>query len=1304
MGNFDRIQKRDDQASKTQMTHSQLRPSSPAKAADIFQSNLTQPSTNFNFADISVLQPKLTIGKPNDPYEQEADRVASQVVQKIHTVQAATSDDRDDTVQRRAFNVNTVGFRPVQRDGGIISGAASNQFESQLNQARSGGSSLEPTLQGQLESAMGADFSSVKIHNDNQADQLSRSIQAKAFTTGNDVFFKQGEYNPSSKSGQTLIAHELTHVVQQGGAARIQTKPAFETPQVQLKPIQISSVSPGYIQRALTDQLATALDDYWTGHCKGHKRKEDQELQEIIRKLKAYEAGVQGAAVTTSSADADPKTFLQQSILSDINTWLKKHADKKQLMDDTMAYNEMQADRLMVDKLNRSSKVPEKRSTRHTAKLYAKLMEIKPQLLQYFDIAADVDESSSDQNADAQGVKIIYGLKVEKDVSLKDVDAFKLGIKQVDKLGSFTDDPAYQSLKDNLRLYHKYKSQPLNQQDLAQRQMLLQRVIDMCKLWTEKATLRIKKISQAQKQKEAEEQLIREQMAQTQLNAISQGGDPKTRKRAVNKDVLSAPKASDLADSSVHYTEAAQAECANFRAVYGYIKKFCKQAEVHANWLNETFTDLPAGPQLNDPSSVQTPDEKRAKESYHKAKEYNGNRSKLFNTVVPGIITAQVPKKGDKTKFEMQIRIPVGGSGVFMGGRLMCSAEYKADNEYKVGAEFTFQLGGTAGVAALCAEFGGYAEIQGSSPQEIGKELDYAMYRRCREGSFPEKWTNAIWGKSEADELDALVSVDAPNGDDEQAYNQAKGDLGLADKKAERRYNTSEEWAAQIEKEIWGMPDGLGDSAKDKRKKLIEKAYVETGALVAGRADYTVGASKGASGKAAIQGMEGRRYDKASIANSLSTKDAKFKADWDKQKNKGQYGPDPNFQGQGIGSPQKRKDVKAASKGKLGNKQSPKGRGIHRLWLMGDVSFGGIKAAVKLKLDFAQEAGIKFELGQAKLIKWELETQGQMTVPASFLKDKGGFGQYLFTKVILPLAASLKEMSGKSTAELKDDKAKIGAQIGSDLTHASAAVSDALTSEAKNTAETLVLSSIKPQLGKGKGNDDSFKDAGGNAVSEEIKGSIGLNVTYKTGREGKVDEIDNPKNVGALSLIKDRPQKHELNIYLKQESQLYFFDSYIKLEKGMRLFQHKKEIKAIILKDDSGNAVYGLGGHGPLRKNKGKEVEKSSTEIGGKTTKKYDKKKAKKAEAKALEDEALMQQQHAAELQQLQQLPTRPRAIDPKALKDSQAATLAMVGVGRKASGDNVDASNALKAELDKKHQKVVVIINAAETEDADIK
>ena len=66
---------------------------------------------------------------------------------------------------------------------------------------------------------MGADFSGVRVHTGGEAHQLNEQLSAKAFTTGNDIFFRGGEYNPQSGSGQELLAHELTHVVQQSSGA-----------------------------------------------------------------------------------------------------------------------------------------------------------------------------------------------------------------------------------------------------------------------------------------------------------------------------------------------------------------------------------------------------------------------------------------------------------------------------------------------------------------------------------------------------------------------------------------------------------------------------------------------------------------------------------------------------------------------------------------------------------------------------------------------------------------------------------------------------------------------------------------------------------------------------------------------------------------------------------------------------------------------------------------------------------------------------------------------------------------------------
>ena len=83
---------------------------------------------------------------------------------------------------------------------------------------RGGGASLDEGSRKSMEGAMGQDFSDVRVHSDSDADSLSRSVKATAFTTGQDIFFRSGAYQPGSTEGNKLLAHELTHVVQQRNA------------------------------------------------------------------------------------------------------------------------------------------------------------------------------------------------------------------------------------------------------------------------------------------------------------------------------------------------------------------------------------------------------------------------------------------------------------------------------------------------------------------------------------------------------------------------------------------------------------------------------------------------------------------------------------------------------------------------------------------------------------------------------------------------------------------------------------------------------------------------------------------------------------------------------------------------------------------------------------------------------------------------------------------------------------------------------------------------------------------------------
>lgn len=176
-----------------------------------------KPSFRGLSQELAPIQAKLTVGPANDKYEQEADRVAAQVVQRIHAP-VSNSSAQVESVQRREEEdeLQLKPIAPIQRKEMSEGGEVSSDLESEINRARGGGQALAPEMRLKMGEAMGADFSGVRVHTDGRADALNQSVGARAFTTGQDLFFKRGDYEPGSRGGQELIAHELTHVVQQG--------------------------------------------------------------------------------------------------------------------------------------------------------------------------------------------------------------------------------------------------------------------------------------------------------------------------------------------------------------------------------------------------------------------------------------------------------------------------------------------------------------------------------------------------------------------------------------------------------------------------------------------------------------------------------------------------------------------------------------------------------------------------------------------------------------------------------------------------------------------------------------------------------------------------------------------------------------------------------------------------------------------------------------------------------------------------------------------------------------------------------
>ena len=154
------------------------------------------------------LQAKLSIGASNDPLEQDADRVADQVLAApVHPA------------------VNTAPN--IQRYTGQASSVAGTAPASVDQVLASGGRPLESGLQQDMGQRFGHDFSRVRIHADARAAESANAVSALAYTVGEDIAFASNQYNPASATGRRLLAHELTHMVQQardGGAPRIARK------------------------------------------------------------------------------------------------------------------------------------------------------------------------------------------------------------------------------------------------------------------------------------------------------------------------------------------------------------------------------------------------------------------------------------------------------------------------------------------------------------------------------------------------------------------------------------------------------------------------------------------------------------------------------------------------------------------------------------------------------------------------------------------------------------------------------------------------------------------------------------------------------------------------------------------------------------------------------------------------------------------------------------------------------------------------------------------------------------------------
>src|SRR5258706_10363014 len=175
-----------------------------------------------------TLQTKLTVNKPGDRYEQEADRVAEQVMRMPESVRASTSSDQMEGmhIQRLQIDHQELHRQPeteeedeeeiilAKENAGQVP-AVTPDLQSRIDYLKGRGQPLPDSTRTLMESHFGHDFSRVRIHADTRAAETARILNAKAYTVGHNIVFGVGQYTPTTYSGQKLLAHELTHVVQQ---------------------------------------------------------------------------------------------------------------------------------------------------------------------------------------------------------------------------------------------------------------------------------------------------------------------------------------------------------------------------------------------------------------------------------------------------------------------------------------------------------------------------------------------------------------------------------------------------------------------------------------------------------------------------------------------------------------------------------------------------------------------------------------------------------------------------------------------------------------------------------------------------------------------------------------------------------------------------------------------------------------------------------------------------------------------------------------------------------------------------------
>jgi len=275
--------------------------------------------------DKQFIQPKLKVSTPGDRFEQEADRIADEILSTHapHAPDATTTPVTQNGAGARLQSKSRAAHVESESSVGVAS---------PTDAMRGGGQPLPSSVRDFFESRLGHDFGHVRVHTDARAAKSAQAFDARAYTLGSDVVFGAGEYNPETAAGRRLLAHELTHVLQQqqpGASPTIARQPAAQPAADAAQPAAAPGAKSDFREALLSGSIKSEKD-YGLYDLTPKFQFRNAKLQQAYEYVQTkYKLGVEApAAAADAGKDKKPAQQQQGDSLSkdpdDVPQWVMK--------------------------------------------------------------------------------------------------------------------------------------------------------------------------------------------------------------------------------------------------------------------------------------------------------------------------------------------------------------------------------------------------------------------------------------------------------------------------------------------------------------------------------------------------------------------------------------------------------------------------------------------------------------------------------------------------------------------------------------------------------------------------------------------------------------------------------------------------------------------------------------------------------------------------------------------------------------------------------------------------------------------